>query len=202
MTQATTRTLGKAHSSKHDPHHGADKVTSTSEKLEHLADLIDGIEIAMLTTMSADGLLVSRPMATQKRDARGTLWFVTSTETQKVDELLKEPRVNLAYYKDRTREFVSVSGLARVVSDRAKVRDLYQDDWRAWFGDEGGERNGGPDDPRILLIAVEAQTAVYLKADRPQPLVLLSLVKGMVTGEPPHVGDVGELNREELTRGG
>jgi general stress protein 26 len=202
MTQATNRTLGKAHSDKHDPHHGADKVTSTSKKLEQLADLIDGIEIAMLTTISADGLLVSRPMATQKRDPRGTLWFVTSTETQKVDELLKEPRVNLSYYKDRTREFVSVSGLARVVSARAKVRELYSEDWRAWFGDEGGDRNGGPDDPRIVLIAVEAQSAVYLKSDRPQPLVLLSLVKGMITGEPPHVGDVGELNRNELTRGG
>ena len=42
----------------------ADSVSS-DKKLDELYELIEGIEIAMLTTIEADGSLTSRPMATQ-----------------------------------------------------------------------------------------------------------------------------------------
>jgi general stress protein 26 len=177
-----------------------EQVISTPEKLEHFHTLIDGMEVAMMTTVGTGGLLVSRPMATQKQGSNGKLWFMTNVETHKVDELEADPRVNLAYYKDRTREFVSVSGTVRVVRERSKIHELYQADWKAWLGAEDETRDGGPDDPRIALIEVTAQSASYLKLDRPAPLVLFSVVKGIVTGEPPKVGEVGQLNRSELAR--
>lgn len=31
--------------------------------------------------------------------------------------------------------------------------------WKAWFGDEGGARDCGPDDPRLALILVDATDA-------------------------------------------
>jgi general stress protein 26 len=173
----------------------------TEKKLEQLYELIDGIETAMLTTRRADGALVSRPMATQTRRAGTDLWFVTSVETGKIDELVADPQVNLAYYKDGTREFVSVSGVAHVTQDPAMIHELYAPDWKVWFGDEGDERDGGPNDPRLALIEVEAQSAVYLKADRPRPLALFSVVKGLITGEPAKLGDTGQLDRSELARG-
>jgi general stress protein 26 len=178
-----------------------EQVTSTREKLEQFHELIEGIEIAMLTTISPDGALVSRPMATQKHAGDGKLWFMTNVETHKLDDLASDPRVNLAYYKDRTREFVSVSGRARVNRDRAKIRELYQADWKVWLGEESDVRNGGPDDPRIALIEVSAETASYLKLDRPAPFVMLSMLKSLVTGEPPKVGEVGKLDRSELSSG-
>jgi general stress protein 26 len=180
---------------------GDDQVISTEKKLDQLYELIDGIEIAMLTTHAADGTLVSRPMATQAIRRGTDLWFMTNVETHKVDELVADPRVNLAYYKDGSREFVSVSGIAHVTQDKLAIHELYQPDWKAWLGDEGGQRDGGPDDPRIALIEVEAQSAVYLKSDRPRPLQLFSVLKGIVTGEPPKIGDMGRLDRRELARG-
>jgi general stress protein 26 len=186
---------------KRDRSDHAEPALPTQTKLEQLYGLIDGIEIAMMTTVNRDGLLVSRPMATQECSSQGGLWFVTNVDAQKLDELVDDPRVNLAYYKDRTREFVSISGLARLTQDRATIHRLHQPDWKMWFGDEGGVRDGGPNDPRIALIEVKPQSAVYLKADRPQPLVLFSLLKGMVTGEPPNVGEVGRLDRAELAQG-
>lgn len=174
---------------------------STEEKLKQLYELIDGIEVAMLTTRRADGSLVSRPMQTQARRAGTDLWFMTSLETGKIDEVEDEPQVNLGYYKDRTREYVSVSGRARVVRDRLVIRELYKPDWKAWLGDEGGDRNGGPDDPRIALIEVVADSAYYLKANKPQLLQLFGIAKAMVTGEPPKAGDAGELDRRELAGG-
>ena len=161
--------------------------------LDELWKLVEGIETAMLTTRRADGHLVSRPMATQKRASGAHFWFVTTKDSPKVREIAAEPRVNLSYYRDRTREWVSVSGEARLSEDAGKIHELWAPDWKAWFGDEGGERNGGPDDPRMVLIAVDAVTAQYMTVNKPQPLVLFELVKGMVTGKPPDVGQVKQV---------
>lgn len=173
----------------------------SEKKLEQLYELIDGIQIAMMTTRAPDGSLVSRPMATQARAAGTDLWFVTNVETAKIDELIADPHVNLGYYRESTREYVSVSGLAHVTQDRARIHELYKPDWRAWFGDEGGERDGGPNDPRLALIEVEAQSASYLKVDNSRIVTLFKVMKGIVSGQPPHVGTVGELDRKELRQG-
>ncbi len=117
---------------------------SLDKKLADLYDLIEGIEIAMFTTRRPDGRLVSRPMATQTQAEGSDLWFVTNIESNKLDELEFDPQVNLAYYRDRTREWVSVSGTAAISQDRRAIHELYRKDWKAWFGDEGGERDGGP----------------------------------------------------------
>ena len=174
---------------------------SSEKKLEDLYDLIDGIEIAMFTTRRGDGHLVSRPMGTQERTSGCDLWFVTDGDANKLDELESDPHVNLAYYKDRTREWVSVSGTATITRDRELIRELYKSDWRAWFGDEDGDRDGGPDDPRLTLILVEAHSVFYLKVDKPKPVVLFEVVKGIVTGSPPNVGEQREIREHELTRG-
>jgi general stress protein 26 len=175
----------------------------TTEKIEELYKLIDGIEVAMFTTRRSDGQLVSRPMAVQGHDAASgaDLWFVTDIETHKLDELQNDPHVNVSFYRDRTREWVSVSGRGRIVRDRAKIRELYAPDWRAWFGDQGGERDGGPEDPRLTLIAVEADSVIYMVNNTPAPVVLFELAKGMITGDRPEVGETRQVSSDELRRG-
>jgi len=178
-----------------------DEDVPLQKKLDDLYTLIDGMEVAMMTTRRPDGFLVSRPMQTQERTAGTDLWFVTNIESHKLEELATDPHVNLGYYKDRTREWVSVSGTAIISRDKRLIHDLYKPDWRAWFGDEGGERDGGPDDPRIALVLVEAHSVTYQKKDRPSPLILFNVVKGIVTGDPPKTGDLRELGERELKQG-
>jgi general stress protein 26 len=177
-----------------------DNAVPTEKKLDELYELVDGIEIAMFTTRRADGLLVSRPMQTQERTSGVDFWFMTNIETHKLDDLMSDPNVNLAYYKDRSREWVSVSGVATVSTDRDLVRELYKPDWKAWLGDEGGSRDGSANDPRIALILVEARLATYMKLTKPQPVVLFEVAKAMVTGEPPKVGSVRTVTEREMRR--
>lgn len=168
---------------------------SQAKQLDELYELIDKIETAMFTTRRPDGRLVSRPMATQKRDPLADLWFVTDIESHKLDELQGDPHVNLAYFDTDSYEWVSVSGTARISTDRAKVRELYQPDWRAWFGKIDETRDGGPDDPRLALVLVDADSVVYMRREKSKPMVLFELAKGMVTGSQP---DIGETHRLEL----
>lgn len=159
-----------------------------NDELKKLYEMIEDLEIAMMTTRRGDGHLVSRPMANQKRAPGADLWFVSSLDTCKLHEVEDEPHVNLAYYKDRTREWVSVSGLAKTSQDRETIKALYAEDWKMWFGDEGDPRHGTPDDPRIILIGVEVHSAVFLEVDKPQPVVLFELAKGWLTGKEPDIG--------------
>src|SRR3954464_4595726 len=169
-----------------------------SKKIDDLYDLTEGIGTAMFTTRRPNGQLVSRPMATQSRIEGTDLWFVTDAETHKLDELSLDPHVNCAYYNNKTREWVSVSGVAHVSKSRSRIRQLYKEDWKAWFGDEGGEKDGGPNDPRIALIMVEAESATYLKVNKPRPVILFELLKGMVTGNRVDIADVKEVTGAEL----
>src|SRR5215216_1530655 len=173
------------------------------KKLDDLYALIDGIEVAMVTTRRDDGQLVSRPMQTQRRTSGTDLWFVTNVESEKFEELARDPHVNVAYYRDRTKEWVSVSGRALLSRDRDLVDALYKPDWKIWFDDTGdGKRNGSPHDPRIALILVEADSVVYSKNDRPLPLVLFQAVKNRITRGVADVPAPREITRDELRPGG
>jgi general stress protein 26 len=174
------------------------------KKLRELYALIEGIETAMFTTRRRDGHLVSRPMATQAKAPGADLWFVTMEEFAKLGEIEADPHVNLSYYKDRTREWVSVSGTAHATRNRAKIRLLWRPDWKIWFPPSGDPRDGTPDDPRMVLVGVKAHSATFMTSDRPGVLAILEIVKGFVTGSQPHLGTVKELKPAELRgrRGG
>ena len=171
---------------------------TTQKKLSELYDLIGDIEIALMTTRRADGHLVTRPMATQDHGSYADLWFVTNIETHKIDEIEQDPHVSLGYLDSGSMEWVSVSGTATISQDRAKIHELYEPDWKAWFEDEGGNRDGGPDDPRLALIFVDAHTVHYMKAKHSKPVTLFEIAKGIVTGTQPDIGREEQLTQREL----
>ena len=166
-----------------------------NESLDKLYEQVDEIEIAMMTTRRPDGHLQSRAMATQRRAAGADLWFVTTEETEKLRDIEADPHVNLSYYKDRTREWVSVSGIASISRDRGTIRQLYAPDWKLWFPAEGDPRHGTADDPRMVLIGVDVHAAVFLEVNKPQPLVLFEIVKGWVTGTEPDLGEMHHVSK-------
>src|SRR6185437_5235941 len=94
-----------------------DNEVPLEKKLDDLYELIDGIETAMVTTRRDDGHLVSRAMQTQRRTSGIDLWFMTNAESVKFEEIAKDPHVNIAYIRDRTKEWVSVSGHAILSKD-------------------------------------------------------------------------------------
>ena len=164
-----------------------------SDTLGRFYELIDDIETAMMTTRRPNGHLRARAMANQKRADGADLWFVTRAGTAKLDDLAFDPHVNLSYYRDSNREWVSVSGTATVSDDRRKIHELYAPDWKIWFPDEGDSRHGSADDPRMRLIGVTVHAAEFLEVDKPRPVLLFELVKGWLTGTEPKLGEMHGL---------
>lgn len=173
-------------------------MTTTEKKLDELYELIEDMEIALMTTRRPDGALVTRPMATQEQGPMADLWFVTSIETHKVEEIEADPNVCLGYYDNSTREWVSVSGTATLSQDRDKIRELHKPDWRFYFEDQGGDRDGGPDDPRLALICVDAHSVHYMKAKFSKPRALFEVARRAVTGKAVELGREEQLEGDAL----
>ena len=128
--------------------------TTNQEAIEKLRELINDIDIAMLTTMDEDGTLRSRPMGTQKAEFDGDLWFLTSVDTAKVDEIRQESRVNVSYAKPDKNRFVSVSGTATLINDKAKIDEFWDPIYKVFFPE-------GKDDPKLRLLKVNVEKAEY-----------------------------------------
>ncbi len=147
---------------------------SRDEAIEKLKELTEGIDFCMLTTVDA-GQLRSRPMSTQELDEHGNLWFFTSEQTHKVEEIEKDDRVNAAYSKPEDDTFVSVSGRATVEKNRAKIEELWDPILKAWFPE-------GLDSPDLCLLKVDIESAEYWEAESGKLVEIAGFVKALVTG--------------------
>ncbi|MBA2379877.1 MAG: pyridoxamine 5'-phosphate oxidase family protein [Blastocatellia bacterium] len=144
------------------------------ESIAKLKELTEGIDFCMLTTIDG-GQLRSRPMSTQELDPQGNLWFFTSDQTHKVEEIEKDNRVNAAYSKPGDDTFVSVSGRATIVKDRTKIEELWNPVLKAWFPE-------GLDSPDLCLLKVDIESAEYWEAESGKLVELAGFVKALVTG--------------------
>ncbi len=157
------------------------------EAIEKLNELIKDIDFTMLTTIDTDGVLRSRPMSTQKSEVTDALWFFTSDQTHKTEEIEKDNRVNLSYASPDDNAYVSVSGTAEIVHDKAKMEELWNPILKAWFPK-------GLDDPHICLLKVDAQQAEYWDSTSSTLVQIFGFVKAMATGQRAEGGENEKIN--------
>ena len=124
-------------------------------ELARLAALVRQLKVAMLTTIEPDGSLRSRPLQTLELDSAGRLWFFTEEHSPKSAAIeAHDHQVNLSYADPHDEDYVSVSGTARLVRDREKMRELWDSPLSAWFP-------RGLDDPDLALLEVRIDKAEY-----------------------------------------
>lgn len=172
---------------------------SLEEKVTDFTQFVERTKFCLLTTKTSDGLLVSRAMALAGKEGKGVdLIFHTNTESGKTDDLENSPDVNVGFI-DSAGEWASVSGKAKVETDRSRVREHYSPALKAWLGDLGdGKHDGGPEDPRIGLIRVSAKTITYAVSRKNFISSAIEVAKGVVTGESPAVNKLRHLEEAEL----
>src|SRR5690554_2481597 len=137
-----------------------DNAAEHSNAIETVRNLIKGIDIARLTSVTEQGL-VSRPMKTQEVEFDGDLWFLTLKDTEKYEELLANPNVNVAYVG---KSYVSIRGTAELVDNREKIKEYWNTAYEKLLETTS-------DDPNLILIKVKAETAEYWEMGNRMKLV-------------------------------
>ncbi|QKG52560.1 pyridoxamine 5'-phosphate oxidase family protein [Hymenobacter sp. BRD67] len=163
----------------------SDKKTPVTHDLKKLFEKIKDVRIAMLTTFDEHHTLHSRPMATIKPEADGSLLFFTDKESAKVYEVKKDNQVNLSYSDPSANTYASISGRASAYRDEAKIAELWTEPMRGWFPK-------GKDDPNIMILQVDIDKAEYW--DSPSSLLVqaYAYARAVVTGERSKDDDVNE----------
>ncbi len=157
--------------------------TESGEDIQKLARMIKDIDFGMLTTVDDDGTLRSRPMSTNGNvEADGDVWFFTYGGSHKVLEAQQNPQVNVAFSDPKHQNYVSLSGTASLVRDKAKIKELWQPSLKAWFPD-------GVDTPDIALLKVTAHKGEYWDSPASPIAHAIGLVKNLVTGGGSNVGE-------------
>src|SRR6201994_5177159 len=77
---------------------------------QKIADLVKDIRIAMMTSVATDGTMSSRPMAVQNTPFDGTLWFLTRSNSGKIEEVEEDQNVTLTFAEPKSSKYISVKG--------------------------------------------------------------------------------------------
>lgn len=122
------------------------------QSLATIAALLAKLDICMLTSRAEDGTLHGRPMSNNGDvEFDGDSWFFAPADGRMIREIEADPQVQLAFIDSANATWINLEGEATVVRDDEKrKRALWQEDLERWFPD-------GPDDPKVVLIKVQAR---------------------------------------------
>ncbi|RMX73663.1 hypothetical protein D0869_13376 [Hortaea werneckii] len=206
MTHYSSNTDNMSFSNTDTGNKPADPYTATNiqdpglkEKVEDLVNFVSRCKFCMMTTETPNGLLASRCMALAAKEGHGVDYiFHANSESGKTDDLAAHKSVNLGFLNN-SGEWASISGTATVETDREKVHQYYSPALKAWLGDLGdGKHDGGPDDPRIVVIKITSKTAQYAVSRRTAIGGAIEVAKGVLTGEAAQVNKLRHLDEQEL----
>lgn len=141
------------------------------DKAQKLRELVKDGASCMMTTLDADGALVSRPMGLRTMDDEDCLWFFTDKGEPKTQQIGADARVGLTFHDDG---WVSISGRGDVIVDVAKQKELWGPEVAAWMQCD-------PDDPKVALVRVRAEGGQYWTSTDAIP-ALIELVVSKITG--------------------
>ncbi len=173
-------------SEKNDQHAQNYHELSGAEAREKVGALVKGIHICMMNTAAKDGSIDSRPMALQDSPFDGTLWFLTRGSSEKVDEVQADRHVTLTFAEPSDHKYVTLKGRASVSQDRAKVHELWNAMYKAWFPN-------GPDDPEIAVLRVDVTDGDYWEASGSKVVFFAKYALAAATGGSVAVGESGHV---------
>ena len=156
------------------------------EARSKVAELVKGIHICMMTTSAKDGSMDARPMALQNTPFDGTLYFLTRSTSEKVDEVKKDLHVTLTFAEPSDGKYVTLKGRGSVSEDRAKIHELWNSMYKAWFPQ-------GEDDPDIAVMRVDVNDGDYWEASSSRIVRMAKIAIAAATGGSLAVGESGHV---------
>lgn len=154
--------------------------------IEKIRELAEDANICHFVTKLSGIPLSSRPMATQKVDDEGNIWFLSDKESDKNHDILEDERVQLFYSANSNYEYLSVYGTAEIIFDKEKIHEMWTNMAKAWFPE-------GEDDPAISLIKVMPEHGYYWDTKNNKIVSLFKIAKSIVTGKTDDDGIEGTL---------
>lgn len=125
-----------------------------SDAIARIKDMAEGQTCFFCTHIGGPDSSGARPMGVLQVDDAGNLWFLSSRDSVKNQELENDSEVRLYFQGPGRAEFLELHGYATISTDRAKIDELWNPMVKTWFTE-------GRDDPRITVIRVTPTDGYY-----------------------------------------
>lgn len=156
------------------------------QALDKLKKLAGDIDFAMMATQLETPPFHIVPMSTKEVDSDGNIWFLSSRDSTHNRNIEADHQVQLVYSHPSNMQFLTVYGSASIVTDHARLKQLYGKSDDMWFS--------GVDDPKLSAIRVEPSDCFYWDTKTNSLITLLKMGSAYITGQQPDVMDQGKLN--------
>jgi general stress protein 26 len=157
------------------------------EAIRKFQELVTHESTCLFTTRLTEVPLTTRPMAIQKVCDQGNFWFLSASDSDKNQEIMSDPRVQLFISNTSNYEFLSVYGRATVTRDRNKIEELWSDIAKAWFPE-------GKDDPRVTVIKVIPEEGFYWDTKDGKLVSMIKILASAVSGKTLQEGVEGTIS--------
>ena len=103
-----------------------------------------------------------------------------------MQEIQDDAHISLLYSDVGDSKFVAVKGRGSVSRDRAKIHELWNAMYKAWFPE-------GEDDPAITVLRVDVTEAQYWEASSSRLVRGAKYLAAAVTGGKVDLGETGKV---------
>lgn len=155
-----------------------------SPERQRLAELVEPVRVAMLTTLDAQGQLTSKPMSPIELDGQGCIWFFTDRQSTTAAQL---ERLNLSFCNVDRGDYVSVVGRGELIEDRERARALWTPMARPWFPD-------GPESANLRLLKIVPHSVEYWDSPNSKMVRLFAIAASVAAAKPVGLGEHGKLD--------
>lgn len=147
------------------------------DAIERIKDMIDDADSCFFCTGSGQGPSRGvRPMSVRETDDAGAIWFLSSIDSHKNQELQSNPTVKLFFQSGKHSGFLELDGHAEVSQDKARIKQLWNAMLKTWFTE-------GQDDPRITVIKITPRTGYYWDNKHGDAVAGVKVAVGAVIGK-------------------
>jgi general stress protein 26 len=128
--------------------------------LEDISEKMRDIDFTILSTRTASGEIVARPMSNNRQvEYDGDSFFFTCQDTGTVRDIQSDPNVGLSLQSKSGMLgmkpfFITIEGRAELIKDKSRFAEHWTKDLDAWFKE-------GIDTPGLTLIKVHAERLHY-----------------------------------------
>ncbi len=160
---------------------------SNTEAVKKIQEIAKDAAICLFATNLSSLPISTRPMATQKVDDDGNIWFLSSKSGHQTNDINQDSRVQLFYADKSSSEYLSVYGEATILYDRELAKELWSPIAKTWFTE-------GVDDPDLSIIKVTPSDAYYWDTKNNKVVSLIKILAGAVTGKTMDDGVKGKIS--------
>lgn len=158
------------------------------EAIKRIKEMAEGHTCFFCTTLGAKSSSGARPMSVLQVDEQGSLWFLSSKDSVKNQELKSDSEVKLFFQGSEHSDFLELHGQALLSTNRAKIEELWKPIIKTWFTE-------GIDDPRITVIQVIPSGGYYWDTQHNRAIAGMKMLFGAAVGKTFDDSIEGTLKR-------